>query len=72
VTVNSDGRVPKTDIVETSGNPTLDRRAEAIARGAGPFGPFNEAMRRQADQILVVSRFKFTRDETLEANMAGQ
>jgi periplasmic protein TonB len=72
VTVNSDGRVLKTDIVETSGNPTLDRRAEAIARGAGPFGPFNEAMRRQADQILVVSRFKFTRDETLEANMAGQ
>ena len=72
VTVNFDGRVLKTDIVETSGNPTLDRRAEAIARAAGPFGLFNEGMRRQADQILVVSRFKFTRDETLEANLAGQ
>jgi protein TonB len=72
VTVNFDGRVLATDIVETSGNPTLDRRAEAIARLAGPFGLFNEGMRRQADQILVVSRFKFTRDETLEANLAGQ
>ena len=29
----------------------------------------SQAMRRQADQILVVSRFKFTRDETLEANV---
>jgi protein TonB len=28
-------------------------------------------MRQQADQILVVSRFKFTRDETLEANVTG-
>jgi protein TonB len=72
VTVNFDGRVLKTDIVESSGNPALDRRATAIAKGAGPFGVFNEAMRRQADQILVVSRFKFTRDETLEAKLAGQ
>jgi periplasmic protein TonB len=72
VTVNFDGRVLKTDVVESSGNPALDRRATAIAKGAGPFGAFNEDMRRQADQILVVSRFKFTRDETLEAKLAGQ
>jgi periplasmic protein TonB len=57
--------------VQSSGNPTLDRRAEAIARTAGPFGTFSAAMRRQADQILVVSRFKFTRDETLEANVSS-
>jgi protein TonB len=43
----------------------------AIAKSAGPFGPFNKAMRQQADQILVVSRFKFTRDETLEANVSA-
>jgi protein TonB len=59
VTVNHDGRV-------------LDRRAAAIARSAGPFGPFTTAMRKKADQILVVSRFRFTRDETLEANVSGQ
>ena len=48
----------------------LDRRAAAIARGAGPFGPFSAAMRKQADQILVVSRFRFTRDATLEARVS--
>lgn len=70
VTVNHDGRVLNTEIVESSGNRLLDKRAAAIARAAGPFGAFNAAMRRQADQIVVVSRFKFTRDETLEANVA--
>ena len=71
VTVNSDGRVLATEIVDGSGNPTLDRRAELIVRAAGPFGPFSEAM-RAADQIVVVSRFKFTRDETLEAKVTGK
>ena len=72
VTVNHNGRVLDTEIVETSGNRTLDRQAAAIARSAGPFGNFSPAMRRQADQILVVSRFKFTRDETLEASISTQ
>jgi periplasmic protein TonB len=72
VTVNFDGHILKTEIVESSGNKTLDRRAEAIARAAGPFGAFNVGMRRKADQILVVSRFKFTRDETLETRLTGQ
>ena len=71
VTVNHDGRVIDTDVVQSSGNTVLDKRAEAIARTAGPFGTFSSAMRRQADQILVVSRFKFTRDETLEAKVSA-
>ena len=72
VHVNFDGRILKTEIVESSGNRALDRRAEVIARSASPFGVFNEAMRRKADQILVVSRFKFTRDETLETRLTSQ
>jgi periplasmic protein TonB len=72
VHVNFDGKILKTEIVESSGNKSLDRRAEAIARNAGPFGVFSEAMRRKADQILVVSRFKFTRDETLETRLTSQ
>ena len=72
VTVNHNSRVLDTEIVESSGNRTLDRQAAAIARSAGPFGNFSPAMRRQADQILVVSRFKFTRDETLEASISTQ
>ena len=69
VTVNHDGRVLETEIVQGSGNHLLDKRAQAIARAAGPFGSFNAEMRRQADQIAVVSRFKFTRDQTLETSV---
>jgi protein TonB len=29
-------------------------------------------MRKRADQIVVVSRFKFTRDETLETRLTSQ
>ncbi|OJX33249.1 MAG: energy transducer TonB [Burkholderiales bacterium 68-12] len=69
LTVNHDGRVLGTEIVQGSGNPRLDRLAEAIAVGAGPFGAFNAPMRQKADQIAVVSRFKFTRDQTLETSV---
>jgi periplasmic protein TonB len=72
VTVNHDGRVISTQVVETSGNLTLDRRAQTIVKNAGPFGNFNDAMRARADQIVVVSRFKFTRDETLETNLTAR
>ena len=69
LTVNHDGRVLATEVVQGSGNRLLDRRAEAIARAAGPFGHFGPAMRAKADQIAVVSRFKFTRDQTLETDL---
>ena len=69
VTVNHDGRVLDTEVVQGSGNRLLDRRAQAIARAAGPFGHFGPAMRARADQIAVVSRFKFTRDQTLETEV---
>jgi protein TonB len=69
VTVNHDGRLVSTEIAESSGNRLLDRRAEVIARAAAPFGRFTKGMRAQADQIVVVSRFKFTREETLETHV---
>lgn len=71
VTVDAKGTVVDTEVVESSGNRTLDRQAAAIARAAGPFGNFTPAMRRQAEQISVVSRFKFTRDETLQAAISN-
>ena len=72
VTVNHDGRVLATEVVESSGSTALDRRAQTIARAAGPFGNFSDLMRRKADQIVVVSRFKFTRDETLETRLTSK
>ena len=72
ITVNHDGRMLNAQVLETSGSLTLDRRALTIARSAGPFGTFSTAMRAKADQIVVVSRFKFTRDETLETKLSGR
>ena len=71
VTINHNGRVLETEIVQSSGNPALDKQAGAIARSAGPFGKFSSAMRRKAGQIVVVSRFRFTRDEVLETKVSA-
>ena len=71
VTVDHRGQVVSTEIAESSGNRMLDRRAEAIARSAAPFGRFNQGMRDQADQIVVVSRFVFSRNETLETRVSA-
>ena len=72
VTINFDGRILATEVFETSGNLTLDRRAQSIVRSTGPFDRFSDAMRRKADQIVVVSRFKFNRDETLETKLTNR
>ena len=71
VTVDRLGQVVTTEIAESSGNRTLDRRAEAIARAAAPFGRFTADMRKEADQIVVVSRFRFSRNETLETRVSA-
>ncbi len=72
ITVNHDGHVLATEVVDSSGIPVLDRRAELIARSAGPFGSFTIDMRSSFDQLVLVSRFKFTRDELLEAKVSGK
>ena len=69
LTINHDGRVLETEIVQSSGQQDLDRRAQAIAYASGPFGSFTPVMRAQADQIVVVARFSFTRDQVLQANV---
>jgi periplasmic protein TonB len=66
ITVNNQGRVIDTEVVQSSGHADLDRRAQAIATAAGPFGEFTQEMRRQADQLAIVSRFIFSRDNTLQ------
>ncbi len=71
ITVNFSGEVLQTEVVQSSGQPVLDRRAQAIVAGMN-YGRFSDAMRREADQIVVVSRFRFTRDATLRTQMSSQ
>ncbi len=69
ITVDSEGQLVDTEIVESSGNPLLDERAVAIVRSSAPFGTFSARMRQHADQIVVVSRFRFARDASLRTRM---
>jgi len=71
VTVDAAGRVVEADVVYPSKSRVLDRRAIAIVHAASPFGPFTTAMRAQADQIVVTSRFRFTREDGLETTLSA-
>jgi protein TonB len=71
VTVDAAGRVVETEVVRPSQSRLLDQRAVAIVRSAAPFGAFTTAMRREADQIVVTSRFRFTREDGFEAQTLG-
>ena len=71
VAVDAQGRVVEADIVRPSRSRVLDQRALAIVRAASPFGPFTPAMRRQADQIVITSRFRFTREDGLETTLSS-
>lgn len=70
VTVDAQGRVVEAEVVRPSQIKQLDKRAVAIVYAAAPFGPFTPAMKAQADQIVVTSRFRFTREDGLEASMS--
>ena len=71
VTVDAAGQVVETEIVRPSRSRVLDQRAVAIVLASAPFGLFNAAMRRQADQIVVTSRFRFTREDGLETSLSN-
>jgi protein TonB len=64
------GHVVEAEIVRSSKSRLLDQQAIAIVRAASPFGPFSSAMQRQADQIVVTSRFRFTREDGLETTLS--
>ncbi len=73
MTVNYDGHIISTEVVNGgSGDKQLDRRAQAIARQASPFGVFTKEMRKTADQLVVVSRFQFTKNQVLETTLMSQ
>ena len=70
ITVDAAGHVVEAEVVQSSRSALLDRRAVAIVHAASPFGDFSADMRRSADQIVVTSRFRFTRDEGLETTLS--
>jgi protein TonB len=65
VSVDAQGKLLKDGvmILKSSGNPELDRQAQAIIRAAAPFGRFTDAMKQNIDVLDWVSTFDFTRSE---------
>ncbi len=60
-------------IERSSGNPALDAAAISIVRRAAPFGKFppNMLSHERDDLWVIITTFKFTREEKLEANLTG-
>lgn len=60
-------------VERSSGNPALDDAARRIVRRAAPFGVFAKNMRSsdKDDVWVMTTRFKFTRENELEAEMQG-
>lgn len=71
VTIDAEGRVIETEVLRPSKSSLLDKRAVAIVHAAAPFGPFTSAMRRKADQLVITSRFRFTREDGLETSLSA-
>jgi periplasmic protein TonB len=71
LTIDARGRIVESEVVRSSNSRFLDQRALAIANAAAPFGNFSEDMRRKADQIVVTSRFRFTRSDGMQATMTN-
>lgn len=60
-------------VERSSGNPALDAAALRIVRRAGPFGSFPANMRTRGKDDLweVITRFRFTREEKMQAELRG-
>ena len=71
LTIDAAGRVVDAEVLRPSDSRLLDQRAVAIVHAAAPFGPFSDAMLREADQIVVTSRFRFTREDGLETTLSA-
>lgn len=71
LTIDARGQIVESEVVRSSNSRFLDQRALAIARAAAPFGGFSDDMKSKADQIVVTSRFRFTKTEGMQATMTS-
>lgn len=77
IPVFQDGSIYEKDggvrIEKSSGNDALDAAALAIVRRAAPFGKFppNMLSSERDDLWVIITRFKFTREDKMETNLSG-
>lgn len=77
ISIFQDGSIYEKDggvtVDRSSGNPALDKAAVRIVKRSAPFGIFPPNMRSKDrdDVCVVVTRFTFTHEEKLEAELRG-
>ena len=71
LTIDARGHIVESEVVRKSSSRFLDQRALAIAQAAAPVGAFTDDMKSKADQIVVTSRFRFTKTEGMQATMTN-
>ena len=67
VWINRQGQIVDAIVTVPSRSPMLDKRAQAIVKGAGPFPAVPAEVMAGKDVLLISSRFKFTRDAGVSA-----
>jgi protein TonB len=77
LTVGFDGHVTDAIVERSSGNHLLDKRAQAIARSAGPFGAVpskvqSKLVKSGYNRLAFIQTFTFARDGTLETKLVDR
>jgi protein TonB len=77
LTVGFNGHVTDAVVERSSGNAMLDRRAQAIAREAGPFGTVPDKVQAKLvkagyNRLAFIQTFTFARDGTLETHLVDR
>ncbi|PCJ86068.1 MAG: energy transducer TonB [Thiotrichaceae bacterium] len=65
VVINSEGKLVKTDLRQSSGHQVLDDAAKRIVRLAAPFSAFPKKLRQEADIIHITRSWEFLNNSLL-------
>jgi protein TonB len=71
ISLDRSGAVLQTQVLESTGDARLDKMAVAIVNSGAPYGKFSENMLREFQILVVVTRFKFTRDDALSTSIVS-
>lgn len=71
VSIGQTGQVLETQVLSSTGNPRLDKMAQAIVFSGAPYGEFTPAMSKKFQILVIVSRFSFTHDDSLKTTVIG-
>lgn len=57
--IRSDGTIEKIQLNKSSGYKVLDRHALSVVRGAAPYMPFKESLKKKADILGITRTFTY-------------